>query len=203
MDKFIITINREFCGGGNYIGKKLSERLEVPFYDKELVNMAAKEAGYAEATFEKVDEVATNSLLYSLIMGVHNSTQTGILPDNDKLFNIQADIIRKAADKGSCVVLGRCSNYILREEKNLVRVFLKADMDFRKDRYEKLYGQPEKGTVEDAIEKRDKKRSSYFKFYTGHRWEDTEMYDLVINTGKIGFDNSVDMIIDYVNKMSK
>ncbi len=201
MDKIIVTINREFCGGGNYIGKKLSERLDVPFYDKELVNMAAKEAGYAEATFEKVDEVATNSLLYSLIMGVHNSAQTGILPDNDKLFNIQADIIRKAAEEGSCVVLGRCSNYILREEKRLVRIFLKADMDFRKDRYVKLYGEPEKGTVEEAIEKRDKKRSSYFKFYTGHRWEDINMYDIVMNTSKVGFDNAVDIIMDYINNV--
>lgn len=201
MDKVIVTINRQFCGGGNYIGKKLSEKLGVPFYDKELVNMAAKEAGYAESTFERVDEVATNSLLYSLIMGVHNSAQTGVMPDNDKLFTIQANIIREAAKKGSCVVLGRCSNYILREEKPLVRIFLKSDMDFRKARYEKLYGQPEKGTIEEDIEKRDKKRSSYFKFYTGHRWDGLDMYDLVINTGKIGFDESVDHIIDYINKM--
>lgn len=201
MDKIIVTINRQFCSGGNCIGKKLSEKLNAPYYDKELVNLAAKQAGYAEATFEKVDEVATNSLLYSLIMGVHNSTQTGILPDNDKLFNIQADIIRNAAKKGSAVVLGRCSNYILREENPLVRVFLKADMDFRKARYEKLYGTPEKGTIEDTIEKKDKKRASYFKFYTGQRWEDIENYDLVINTAKIGIDNAVDTIIDYINKL--
>lgn len=201
MDKVIVTINRQFCSGGNYIGKTLSERLEVPFYDKELVNLAAKEAGYAEAAFEKVDEVATNSLLYSLIMGVHNSTQTGILPDNDKLFNIQANIIREAAKEGSCVVLGRCSNYILRDVKPLVRIFLKADMDFRADRYNKLYDAPEKGTVEEAIEKRDKKRASYFKFYTGHRWDGIENYDLVINTAKVGLDNAADMIMDYINKL--
>lgn len=201
MDKIIVTINRQFCSGGNYIGKKLSENLNVPYYDRELVNLAAKQAGYAEATFEKVDEVATNSLLYSLIMGVHNSTQTGILPDNDKLFNIQADIIRNAAKEGSAVVLGRCSNYILREEKPLVRVFLKADIEFRKARYEELYGTPEKGTIEEVIEKRDKKRASYFKFYTGHRWEDIDNYDIVINTAKIGVDATVDMIIDYINKV--
>ena len=202
MDKIIVTINRQFCSGGNSIGKKLSEKLEVPYYDKELVNLAAKKAGYAEATFEKVDEVATNSLLYSLIMGVHNSTQTGILPDNDKLFTIQADIIRKAAQEGSCVVLGRCSNYILREEKPLVKIFLKADMDFRKERYEQLYGTPEKGTIEELLDKKDKKRASYFKFYTGHRWEDIDNYDLVINTAKIGLDNTVDTIIDYISKLN-
>ena len=82
MDKVIITINRQFCSGGNYIGKQLSQRLDVPYYDKELVNLAAKQAGYAEETFERVDEVATNSLLYSLIMGVHSSSQAGVLPDN-------------------------------------------------------------------------------------------------------------------------
>lgn len=201
MDKIIVTINRQFCSGGNCIGKKLSEKLGVTYYNKELVNLAAKQAGYAEATFEKVDEVATNSLLYSLIMGVHSSTQAGVLPDNDKLFTIQADIIRKAAKEGSAVILGRCSNYILRDEKPLVRVFLKADMDFRKARYEKLYDAPEKGTIEEAIEKRDKKRASYFKFYTGHRWEDIENYDIVINTAKIGIDDTVDMIIDYINKL--
>lgn len=202
MDKVIITINRQFCSGGNYVGKKLAEKLDIPFYDKELVNLAAKEAGYAESAFEKVDEVATNSLLYSLIMGVHNSAQAGMMPDNDKLFNIQADIIRKAANEGSCVVLGRCSNYILREEKKLVRVFLKADEDFKKVRYEKVYGKPEKATIEEVIAKTDKKRSSYYKFYTGNRWEDIENYDLVINTSKIGFDNTVDYIIDYINKMN-
>ncbi len=202
MDKVIITINRQFCSGGNYVGKKLAEKLDIPFYDKELVNLAAKEAGYAESAFEKVDEVATNSLLYSLIMGVHNSAQAGMMPDNDKLFNIQADIIRKAANEGSCVVLGRCSNYILREEKKLVRVFLKADEDFKKARYEKVYGKPEKATIEEVIAKTDKKRSSYYKFYTGNRWEDIENYDLVINTSKIGFDNTVDYIIDYINKMN-
>lgn len=203
MDKIIVTINREFCSGGNYIGKKLSEKLGIPFYDKELVNLAAKEAGYAEATFEKVDEVATNSLLYSLIMGVHNSTQTGLLPDNDKLFAIQADIIRKAVEKGSAIVLGRCSNYILREEKNIVRVFLKGDMETKVARYNEIYGTPEKDSVETTLEKRDKKRSSYFKFYTGNRWDDINNYDLVINTSKIGFDNAVDVIIDYINKMNK
>ena len=202
MDNVIITINRQFCSGGNYVGKKLAEKLDIPFYDKELVNLAAKEAGYAESAFEKVDEVATNSLLYSLIMGVHNSAQAGMMPDNDKLFNIQADIIRKAANEGSCVVLGRCSNYILREEKKLVRVFLKADEDFKKARYEKVYGKPEKATIEEVIAKTDKKRSSYYKFYTGNRWEDIENYDLVINTSKIGFDNTVDYIIDYINKMN-
>lgn len=203
MDKIIVTINREFCSGGNYIGKKLSEKLGIPFYDKELVNLAAKEAGYAEATFERVDEVATNSLLYSLIMGVHNSTQTGLLPDNDKLFAIQADIIRKAVEKGSAIVLGRCSNYILREEKNIVRVFLKGDMETKVARYNEIYGTPEKDSVETTLEKRDKKRSSYFKFYTGNRWDDINNYDLVINTSKIGFDNAVDVIIDYINKMNK
>ena len=200
MDKVIITINRQFCSGGNYIGKQLSQRLDVPYYDKELVNLAAKQAGYAEETFERVDEVATNSLLYSLIMGVHSSSQAGVLPDNDKLFAIQADIIRSAADKGSCVVLGRCSNYILREKKP-VRVFLKADMDFRKARFESLYPMPEKGTVEEAIEKKDKKRASYFKFYTGQRWEDIANYDLVINTAKIGPDKAVDVILDYIDKI--
>ena len=202
MDKIIITINREFCSGGNYVGKQLAEKLGVPFYDKELVNLAAKEAGYAEATFEKVDEVATNSLLYSLIMGVHNSTQTGILPDNDKLFAIQADIIRKSAEKGSAVILGRCSNYILREEKKLLRVFLKGDMEHRVARYEKVYGKPEKDSIETILEKKDKKRASYYKFYTGNRWDDINNYDLVINTSKIGFDKATDVIIDYINKMN-
>ena len=202
MDKIIITINREFCSGGNYVGKPLSEKLGVPFYDKELVNLAAKEAGYAEATFEKVDEIATNSLLYSLIMGVHNSTQTGILPDNDKLFAIQADIIRKEAEKGSAVILGRCSNYILREEKKLLRIFLKGDMEHRIARYEKVYGKPEKDSIETILEKKDKKRASYYKFYTGNRWDDINNYDLVINTSKIGFDNTTEVIMDYINKMN-
>ena len=189
MNNTIISICREYCSGGKEIGKKVSDELGYTFLDKQLITEAAKKSGYDESVFEKVDEVATNSLLYSLVLGTYGANAAGAMPDNDKLFGLQAEIIRDTAKEKNCVVIGRCADYVLREEPNLIKIFLRADMDFRVERFRSLY------TVT-----KDKKRASYYKFYTGNLWKDMNNYDLVINTGKVGIDNAVATIIDYVRK---
>jgi len=203
-DKFIVTIGREFGSGGFEIGKKLSQQLNIDFYDKELIAMAAKESGFSESVFEKADEKPTNSFLYSIVMGAYpmNSLffQNNDLLTNDKLFNIQSNVIRNIAKDKSCIIVGRCSDYILREEKNLIRVYLMADIEFRKKRILKLY--PDKVTekdVESHILKTDKKRANYYSYYTGNTWDCIKNYDIIINTSKIGIDNSVKQIISYIN----
>lgn len=200
MNNIIISICREYCSGGKEIGKKVSDELGYTFLDKQLITEAAKKSGYDESVFEKVDEVATNSLLYSLVLGTYGANAAGAMPDNDKLFGLQAEIIRDTAKEKNCVVIGRCADYVLREEPHLIKIFLKADMDFRVERFRSLYTTPEGKKPEDIINKTDKKRASYYKFYTGNLWKDMNNYDLVINTGKVGIDNAVATIIDYVRK---
>ena len=200
MNNTIISICREYCSGGKEIGKKVSDELGYTFLDKQLITEAAKKSGYDESVFEKVDEVATNSLLYSLVLGTYGANAAGAMPDNDKLFGLQAEIIRDTAKEKNCVVIGRCADYVLREEPHLIKIFLKADMDFRVERFRSLYTTPEGKKPEDIINKTDKKRASYYKFNTGNLWKDMNNYDLVINTGKVGIDNAVATIIDYVRK---
>ena len=200
MNNTIISICREYCSGGKEIGKKVSDELGYTFLDKQLITEAAKKSGYDESVFEKVDEVATNSLLYSLVLGIYGANAAGAMPDNDKLFGLQAEIIRDTAKEKNCVVIGGCADYVLREDPNLIKIFLRADMDFRVERFRSLYTVPEGKKPEDIINKTDKKRASYYKFYTGNLWKDMNNYDLVINTGKVGIDNAVATIIDYVRK---
>ena len=168
MNNTIISICREYCSGGKEIGKKVSDELGYTFLDKQLITEAAKKSGYDESVFEKVDEVATNSLLYSLVLGTYGANAAGAMPDNDKLFGLQAEIIRDTAKEKNCVVIGRCADYVLREEPHLIKIFLKADMDFRVERFRSLYTTPEGKKPEDIINKTDKKRASYYKFYTGN-----------------------------------
>ena len=145
----IITIARQYGSGGRQIGKGLAEKLEVPYFDKQLVALAAKKSGMSEEFFRTADERHSSSLLYSLVMGNYSfgmpSAGTN-LPLNDQLFLLQTQIIREAAEKGPCVVVGRCADYILRDRKDLFRVFLYADKDFRIQHAIAAYGvDPKKG----------------------------------------------------------
>ena len=199
-DKFAITICRQFCSGGREIGKGLSEKLGVKFYDKELLTLAAKESGFTENTFEKADEIASNSLLYSVVMGGYPMSTlfspSSNMVTNDTLFNIQSKIIKDLSDKESCIIIGRCSDYILREHPRILRIFLRADMDFRIERFKRLYDTSKEKSLEQALIKADKKRSNYYGYYTGNDWDNINNYDLVINTAKFGIEKSIEYIID-------
>lgn len=203
MSNNVITICRQYCSGGKEIGKALADTLGYGFYDNELITLAAKEAGYPESTFEKVDEVPTNSLLYSLVLGSYGANGVGAMPDNDKLFGIQSDIIRNAAKKESCVIIGRCADYVLREEERLIRVFLRADMDFRVERYKKTVESADTKNPEAVLRKTDKKRAAYHRFYSGEEWDDMMNYDIVINTAKTGIEGAVKLIKEYVEEFNK
>ena len=162
----IITISRQFGSGGREIGKQLSERYNIPYYDKELIALAAKQSGYSEEVFAKADERATNSLLYSLLMGSYNMggriAAYNDMPINDKLFLIQADIIKEAAQKGPCVIVGRCGDYVLRDFENVSHVFIYADKACRIEHSVKLHGmEPE--NAPDILTKKDKQRADYYK----------------------------------------
>lgn len=201
-NKYIITIARQFGSGGRAIGEKLAQKLSVDFYDKELISLAAKESGMSPEVFEKVDETAANSLLYSLSMGLYNFSSgfsaMGDLPINDKLYTLQHKIIREIAAKGPCVIVGRCADYILKDKKNCISVFIHADMEYRKERAVKVHN-IDKDRAEHIISKTDKSRANYYSFYSGQKWDLAGNYDLCIDSSKLTEDQIVDLIISYIN----
>lgn len=201
MDKYIITIGRQFGSGGRSIGQKIAEKLDIHFYDKELISIAAKESGTDPEIFKDVDEKAANSLLYSLSTGMYGFgsgfSAMGDLPVNDKLYLLQHKIIKEIAEKESCVIVGRCADYVLRENPDCVNIFIYADMAFRKEQSVKKHGIDE-ARAEHIINKTDKSRANYYSFYSGQKWGMAENYDLCINSSKLSEDKIVDLIIDYI-----
>ena len=204
LDNTIITIGRQFGSGGYEIAKKVSEILGIPYYDKELIAHAAKQSGLSESLFEGLDEKPTNSFLYSLVMGLQlgNSSyyRYGDITDIDNIFRIQSHAIKEIADKGPCVLVGRCADYILRDKENLVKVFVHAGMDFRTKRIMERHDMKEKAAM-DYIAKTDKRRASFYNFYTNGVWGSVDNYNLSVDTEKLGIDKSAELIVNYVNLM--
>ncbi len=195
----IITIGRQCGSGGHEIGKKLAAHLGVPFYDKELLRLAAEQSGLAPENFDLYDEVPTNSLLYSLSLGNYgvNMGQYDV-PIHQKVFLAQFDAIQKLADKGeSCVIIGRCADYALAQRQQVINVFVRADVKQRVQRMLSLYGDLNEKRAADQIVKTDKRRASYHNFYADTRWGNSESYDLIIDSLKTGIDNTVELIAQY------
>lgn len=201
MNQYVITIGRQFGSGGRSIGEKLAKKLDINFYDKELISIAAKESGMSPEVFEGVDEKATNSLLYSLSMGMYSFGSgfpaMGDLPVNDKLYLLQHQIIKDIAEKESCVIVGRCADYILRDNPKRVSIFIYADMEYRKEQSVKKHG-IDAEHAEHIINKTDKNRANYYSFYSGQKWGMVENFDLCIDSSKLDEDKIVDLIVQYI-----
>lgn len=196
----IITIGRQFGSGGRQIGEVLAKRMDVPFYDKQLLKEAAKESGICEEIFDSFDEKPTNSFLYSLVMdpyslGFGGSTE---LPLNHKVFLAAFDTIKSLAEKnGSCVFVGRCADYALRDMDNVVNVFIYGDLEDRAKRVAEDKGITE-SRAKDLIKKEDKSRASYYNYYTSKRWGDMKGYDICINTSRYGIEKTTDILYDII-----
>ena len=197
----IITIERQYGSGGHLIGEKLAESLGIPFYDSELIKVAAKESGICEEIFESFDEKPTTSFLYSLVMDSYSMgyTSTGYsdMPINHKIFLAQFDTIKKLADEGSCVFIGRCADYALEEYDNCVNVFIHADLNARIRRVARLYDLTD-AKAKDMILKTDKKRANYYNYYSNKKWSDVDSYDLCISSSDLGVDGAVEIIKSYI-----
>lgn len=207
MDKkFIITIARQFGSGGREIGKALADKLSIPYYDKELISMAAKESGIDSEVFKHVDERATNSLLYSLSMGLYNFgnsfSSMSDLPVNDRLYILQHKIIKNLAEKESCVIVGRCADYVLKDRDDCVSIFIHANMDYRKERAIRIHN-VDKNRCEQVINKTDKVRANYYNFYSGQKWGHAQNYNLCIDSSKLTTDQIVELIESYLAIRSK
>lgn len=203
--KLIITIARQYGSGGREIGEKVAAALGIPLYDKEIIKDAAAQGDLHVDVIKKSEETAANSLLYTLAMGSNvfgASMAFGYkMPLNDKLFILQSDIIKGYAKEGSCVVIGRCADYVLRDESNILRIFVFGDLDHRKERVMARHPDVKEGQVVDIISKTDKRRASYYNFYTGQKWGKFDNYDLTVNSSTLGIDGVVNSIVDIAKKM--
>lgn len=199
----VITIARQFGSQGHDVGTLLAERLGVKYYDKELIAMAAKKSGLSEEIFNQADEKAGNSLLYSMVMGNYpfGSHFIGVneMSVNDQLFILQTDIIKKAAEEGPCVIIGRCGDYILRDFDNVMKVFIQAPKEMRVD-WVVQQGLADRKHAPDYVAKKDKQRANYYNFYSNKRWDDLNNYDLTINLGKFTVEEAADIILSAIKK---
>lgn len=196
----VITIGRQCGSGGKAIGQKLAEKLGVKCYDKELLDQAAKNSGLCRELFETHDEKPTSSFLYSLVMDTYSIGYTTSaymdMPINHKIFLAQFDTIKKLADEESCVVVGRCADYALADYPNTVSVFITGD-DADKIAYLKEIYNIDDAKAKDVMVKTDKKRASYYNYYSSKKWGDSRSYDLCINSSAVGFDGAVDAILAF------
>ena len=199
MGNLIITVSRQFGSGGRIIGEKLAAQLGIPFFDKSIIQMASKESGLSPEFIEHSEERASSSFLYNLATSIYSNTSMYAMqydtPVNDKAFYAQASVIHDLAEKGPCVIVGRCADYILREEDRLVRLFIRGELPDKikriKTKYELNLSESE---VQDKIKKVDKSRANYYKYYTGEVWGNISNYDLVINSSFTGVDCAVALI---------
>ena len=200
--KIIITIARQYGSGGREIGERVAKALNIPIYDKLLITEAATKGQLNEEVIKTADESATNSLLYTLAMG--SNTLGGAmnlgykLPLNDRLFLLQSEVIRECAANGSGVFIGRCADYVLKDHPDALRIFIYGDLDHRKQRVSERHPELKSSQIIDVINKTDKRRSTYYNFYTGNKWGKYDCYDLAINSSTLGIEGSVELIVNIV-----
>lgn len=204
--KKVITITRQYGSGGREIGRKLAEAYGIPFYDNEIISRAAKDTGFAEAAFEQAEDKASNSLLYSIAMGmnVFSSQDVGFagLSLDDRIFLAQSKVIRNVAAEGPCVIVGKCADYILREQENVVNLFIRASLDFRIRRAVEVEGISQEKSAE-AVMKKDKSRANYYKYHSGERWDNVLNYDMAICSDLCGIDGTVACLKAYLDQMDQ
>ena len=197
----VITIGRQFGSAGREIGEKVAEHFGIKCYDKELLTRAAKESGFCEEMLANHDERPTNSFLYNLVMDTYsfgyNASSFVDMPISQKVFLAQFDTIKKIAEEGPCVIVGRCADYALSDFKNCIHLFIYADEEARIKRISEKYNLTE-AKAKDMILKKDKQRQSYYNYYSSKKWGRAESYDLCINSSMLGVDGTVRLIVQYV-----
>ncbi len=204
----IITIGRQFGSGGREIGERLAKHYGISCYDKELLSRAAKESGFCEEMIQNHDERPTNSFLYNLVMDTYsfgyNASSFVDMPISHKVFLAQFDTIKKIADEGPCVIVGRCADYALADYDNVVNIFIQADEESKikriKSRFEDVNTDDK---ARDMMNKKDKQRQSYYNYYSSKKWGRADSYDLCVNSAKLGIEGTVELIIQFIENFEK
>ena len=203
MEKKIITISREFGSGGRTMGRKIAEKLGIPFYDKELVDQIAVESGFAPKFVEEHGEHSPSGSFFSYafapqgVPGIMNGLSTA-----DFLWNIQCNVILQLADQGPCVIVGRNADYILKDRPDALHVYVFADVPYRAERIVRLYGESEK-SPEQRLTEKDKRRRVNYQHYTGRTWGMAQNYDLCLDTGVLGEDYCAEIVVNAVLNSKK
>lgn len=203
MKRFFINIGRQLGSGGKSIGQLLAQELNIPVFDRTLIELAAKESGFCKEIFEQQDEEkGIISRLFECIPFIGDNLYDNCLSD-EALFKIQSDVIRHLAEKGSCIFIGRCADYILRKEPMVINIFITAN---EADRIARIRERHPEFTDEKArifMQKADRKRSVYYNYYTGKSWGAAESYDLCINSSRLGIEGSMSFIKEFVENVTK
>lgn len=201
MSKIIINIGRQLGSGGREVARRLAETFGCKFYDKELLNLAARESGFSEKFFEQNDE--HKGFLRTLFhVHVPHLSDNSFYSNNfseESLFKFQSDAIRKAADEDNCVFVGRCADYVLRDHAEATNVFITASMEWRIAQVSKRH-QCDEQTARKIIHNAESQRANYYNYYTGKRWGDAASYDLCIDTSILGIDDTHQLIADFIRK---
>ena len=196
-NKFIVNIGRQLGSGGREIGEKLAARLGIDFYDKELINLASEESGLCREFFEKADEKASQGIIGGLFGMRFPFISDGAMPaanclSNDALFKVQSDVIRKLASEKSCLFVGRCADYILRDNPRCVNIFISASRDSISE-----------SAAEEKMNKADKRRAEYYNYYSYKTWGAAATYHLCVDSSVLGIDETVGYIEEFVRKKLK
>ena len=204
MDRYVITIARQYGSGGRTIGEMLADRLGIHFYDKELMKLASEDSGINERLFNTADEKVKQSVFSKMFKtekaytGEVISPESGEFVSDDNLFNYQAKVVKELAERENCVIVGRCADYVLKDYDHVLSVFIHGPKDFCMQEAAKKINLTGK-ELERFITKTDKERADYYKYYTGREWTDARNYDLCLDSSKLGFERCVDEIIAYMN----
>ncbi len=201
MKHMIINVGRQVGAGGQEIGRMLAEDFDAKFYDRELLNLAAKESGFSEKFFKQNDEKKgfLRGLLNVQTPHLSGGNLYGSNFSQERLFQFQSDAIRKAAQEGSCVFLGRCADYVLRDFDNVVNVFITASMDFRIQLVSKVKELDDEHARK-LIEHVESRRAQYYNYYTGKKWGAAESYDLCIDASILGLEETEKLIAEFIRK---
>lgn len=193
MGNKIITVSREFGSGGRTIGKRVAEKLGIPCYDRELIAKVAQESGFAEEYIAERGEYAlSHSKFGNALSSFYSSRQTS---NQDYLWTVQSKTVRELAEKQPCVIVGRCADYILRDNPDLLKVFIHADLKKRAERIVKLYGESDE-SPEKRLKDKDKRRKAYYRYYTDMEWGIARNYHVALDSGLLGIDKCVEIIAD-------
>lgn len=205
MENYVITISRAFGSGGRTIGKMLSEKLGIPYYDKDLIKLASDDSGINESLFGLADERKSGGIFKKgkVYDGEIKSPSSADFTSEDNLFSFQAKIIKELAEKKSpCIIIGRCADFVLADRDNTLRIFIWADKETCVKNTMDVCGWDRKES-EKQVEKINRERSAYYKSHTGHDWTDVRNYDLCLDTNKLGFEKCTKIIEEYINILYK
>lgn len=206
MGKMVITIARSYGSGGRTMGKLLANELNLKYYDRELLRLASDKSGINESLFGEADEKVKSSLLFRIARKAYNGEP--ISPDNDEfvsndnLFRFQAKVIKELAAEEDCVIIGRCADYILKDNPDVIRLYCYAPLDDCIERERQLSGLSEREIIK-KIQRIDKHRADYYKYYSGSEWNDARNYDLCLNTSSMSYDELIQVVRSYISVFKK